>query len=66
MAATVSIEPGYSPHSSGILEICPHCDRPLCPHCWNHANLIDKEVGYWECSNPGCKLQFQHYDSGCV
>lgn len=66
MATTVSIEPGYSPHSSSILEICPHCDRPLCPHCWNHANLTDQEIGYWECSNPGCKFQFQHFDSGRV
>lgn len=64
MAATVLVEPGYSSHSSNIVEICSHCDRPLCPDCWNHANLIERETGYWECSNPECKLHFQHFDSG--
>jgi len=61
MAAVVSIEPGYIPHNSQIIEICSHCNRPLCPHCWNHAHEVDEELGIWECSNPDCKLEFHHY-----
>jgi hypothetical protein len=64
MAMIVSIEPGYSPHSSPIIEICSHCDRPLCPHCWNHSTVIDEATGYWECSNSDCELHFQYFDAG--
>ena len=60
MATIVSIEPVYSPYSGQMIEICPHCERPLCPHCWNHANLTVKTVNFWECSNSICKLHF-HY-----
>jgi hypothetical protein len=61
MAVVVAIEPGYSPHNTQIIEICSHCNRPLCPHCWNHAALVAEDLDLWECSNTDCSLEFHHY-----
>jgi hypothetical protein len=61
MATVVTIEPGYSPRNTQILEICSHCNRPLCPHCWNHANILDEKTGLWLCSNHDCNLEFHHF-----
>lgn len=61
MATVVTIEPGYIPHIPQILEICSHCNRPLCPQCWNHANLILEDIGLWQCTNEDCKLEFHHH-----
>lgn len=63
MATVVTIEPGYLPHLTKIIRICPHCERPLCPHCWNHTNLVSKTVDLWECSKHSCKLEFYYSNS---
>ncbi len=63
MATVAAIEPRYSSHFTEIIEICSHCGRPLCPHCWNHTNLDSKTVDLWECSNHTCKLEFHYYNS---
>lgn len=58
MATVVVIEPSYYPHNTEVLEICSHCNRPLCPHCLNHANLIQDGTGLWKCSNEDCNYEF--------
>ena len=61
MATVVTTKPDYSPDNFEIVEICSHCNRPLCPHCLNHANRMDLETGLWFCSNPDCKHEFRIY-----
>jgi hypothetical protein len=61
MATVVAIEPGYFSHRPQALEICSHCNRPLCPHCLNHSNLIVDETDLWKCSNDDCGFEFNQY-----
>ena len=61
MATVVTTNPDYSPDNFEAIEICSHCNRPLCPHCLNHAGTMELETGTWTCSNPDCKHEFRIY-----
>jgi hypothetical protein len=60
MATVVEIEPGYPSYNTKIIEICSHCNRPLCPYCWNHATEVLETFAVWKCSNKDCELEFIH------
>ena len=61
MATVVITNPDYSPDNSEEVDICSHCDRPLCPHCWNHADMSVDLSGSWICTNPSCGHKFEVY-----
>jgi hypothetical protein len=58
MGSAAIIEQEFSYQLSKRIEICSHCGRPFCLHCWNHTNLVSETVDLWQCSNPSCRLEF--------